>query len=185
LDHISYEQFGVNFVRHAVTAERIRASLVEQSGDNVDVGPTPAGPGGIATATSTGRIGDIRVTPEPGDLMRFKAVIPIELELEVKLGPVANRYKGLVEVPLSLTVRTAQPLNIVIEISQINGSDVRVDLRSMSAGADMLQKVGNIDAEVKAQVARTVNERMDTEKARAARVIDVAALVEESWNSPP
>lgn len=92
---MSYEQFGVNFVRHAVTAERIAASIAEQSGDRVDVGPIPAGPGGIATATSTGRIGDITVTPEPGDLLRFRAVLPIQLDHEVKLGPVAKRYDAL------------------------------------------------------------------------------------------
>ncbi|MEA2452903.1 MAG: hypothetical protein QOG04_1613 [Actinomycetota bacterium] len=179
---MSYEQFGVNFVRHAVTAERIRASIADQSGTDVNVGPIAAGPGGIATATSTGTIGEVRVTPDPGDLLKFKAVLPIDLDLEVKLGPVSNRFKGLVEVPLALTVHAAQPLTLVIEISPVTPSDVRVDLRPASAGADMLQKIGNIDAEVQAQVARTVNDRMNTDQAKAARVIDIATQVDESWD---
>ena len=180
-EYISYEQFGVNFVRHAVTAERIAASITEQAGATIDEGPTPAGPGGIATATSTGRIGTVRVIPNPGDLVRFDAVLPIELDLEVKLGPVANRFRGLVEVPLRFTVHVAQPLMLVIEIAPVVGNEVRVDMRSTSVGTDVLQRVGNIEAEVQGQVARIVNQKMSTDQAKAARIIDVGALVDESW----
>lgn len=180
-EYISYEQFGANFVRHAVTAERIAASITEVAGDTIEEGPTPAGPGGIATATSTGRIGTVRVVPNPGDLVRFDAVLPIELDLEVKLGPVGNRYRGLVEVPLKLTVHVARPLMLVIEIAPVAGNEVRVDMRSTSVGGDVLQRVGNIDAEVQGQVARIVNQKMSTDKAKAARTIDVGALVDESW----
>jgi hypothetical protein len=180
-EYISYEQFGVNFVRHAVTAERIAASIADVAGDKIDVGPTPAGPGGIATATSTGRIGTVRVTPSPGDLLGFDAVLPIELDLQVKLGPVSNGFRGLVEVPLKFTVHVADPLTFVIEVAPVVGKDIHVDLRSTGLGGDLLQQAGNLDGEVQGQVARMVNERMNTEKAKAARVIDVGALIEESW----
>ena len=181
MDYISYEKFGVNFVRHAVTTERVAASIADTAGDRVDVDPMPAGPGGFATASATGHIGTVRVTPDPGEMLRFLAVLPIDLDLEIRFGPVTNRFTGLVEVPLSLTVRTAEPLTIAIDISPVTPSDIRVDLRSTSPGADMLQKVGNIDAEVQGHVARVVNERLASEKARAARIIDVAAQVDESW----
>ena len=181
-EYISYEQFGANFVRHAVTAERIAASITDIAGESIDVGPTPAGPGGIATATSTVRIGTVRVTPHPGDLVSFDAVLPIDLDLEVKLGPVVNTFRGLVEVPLRFTVNVAQPLTFAIEAAPVVGNDIKVDLRSTSFGADILQQVGNIDAEVRGQVARMVNERMSTEKEKAARTIDVGALIDESWS---
>src|SRR5687767_5959325 len=126
-DYISYEQFGVNFVRNAVTAERIAASITETAGATIEEGPTSAGPGGIATATSTGRIGTVRVTPRPGDLLGFDAVLPIELDLEIKVGPISNRYRGLVEVPLKMTVHVAQPLSLVIEIAPVVAADVQVD----------------------------------------------------------
>ncbi len=182
MDYISYEKFGVNFVRYAVTTERVAASLAETAGDRVDVEPMPAGPGGIATASATGRIGTIRVTPDPGELVRFLAVLPIDLDLEIRFGPVTNHFKGLVEVPLSLTVRTAEPLTIVIDINPVTPSDVKVDLRSTSVGADVLQKVGNVDAEVQGHVARVVNKRLVSEQAQAARIIDVAAQV-GSWGN--
>lgn len=181
MDYISYEKFGVNFVRHAVTAERVAASLTEMAGDRVEVGPTAAGPGNIASATATGRIGAVRVTPDPGELVRFMAVLPIDLDLDVRLGPVSNRFTADVEVPLALTVRTAEPLTLVIDINNVTPSDVRVTLRSTSVGGDVLQRVGNMEAEVQTEVARTVNARLISKEARVARIIDVAALVEKSW----
>lgn len=181
-EYMSYEQFGVNFISHAVTAERIKASITGLTGSDIVSGPNPAGPGGIASARSVGRVGEVRVVPEPDDLVRFRAVLPIDLDLEIRLGPVTNTFKGLVEVPLSLTVHARQPLTIQIEIRPVTGSDVQADIRPVGAGADLLKRVGNVDGEVRAEVARIVNEKMNTEDAKAARVIDVAALVEDSWS---
>lgn len=180
MDYISYERFGVNFVRHAVTAERVQASLTDMAGDKVDVGPMPAGPGNIATVRADGRIGEITVDHDPGDLIRFHALLPIALDLEVKIGPVPNRFTGTVEVPLVMQVRTAHPLFIVIDVNPITPSDVRVTLRSETVGGDVLQRVGNMEAEVQSQVARTVNARLISKEAEKSRVIDVAAQIEES-----
>lgn len=183
MDYISYETFGANFVRYAVTPERIATSMTRVAGDSVDVGPMAAGPGGIATVTATGRIGviDVRPDPAPGDQLRFTATLPIDLDLEVKLGPVGNRYSGEVKVPLAMTVRAAAPLTLVIDITPVTPRDVVVDLRSLSVGGDVIQRVGNMDAEVQAQVAKVVNERVNSDRAMETRVIDVAALVDESW----
>ena len=183
-EFLSYEQFGVNFVRHAVTAERIKASITGLAGDDIVSGPNPAGPGGIATATSTGRIGEVRVLPEPGDLVRFRAVLPIDLDLDIKLGPISNRFKGLVEVPLVMTVHISHPLTLVIETRPVTGNEISVDIRPTSAGADLLKRVGDIDAEVKAEVARIVNEKMNTPAAREQREIDIAELIDRSWDGP-
>ena len=181
-DYMSYEQFGVNFIHHAVTADRIKASITGLAGKDIVSGPSPAGPGGIASAKAVGRIGEVRVAPHPGDLVSFRALLPIDLDLEIRLGPVSNAYKGLVEVPLSLTVHVVQPLTIQIEIKPITGSDVQVDMRPANAGADLLKRVGDIDSEVRGEVARIVNEKMDTKEARASRIIDVAVLIEDSWD---
>ena len=179
-DYISYERFGVNFVRHAVTAERIKASITGLTADEIVSGPSPAGPGGIATAKSVGRIGEVRVVPEPGDLLRFKAVLPIEMDLDIKLGPVSNRYKGLIEVPVLMTVQITEPLTIVIEVNQVHGNDIQADIRPTNVGADLLSRVGNIEGEVRAEVARLVNDQMNTEKARESRIFDIAELIESA-----
>ena len=182
-EFISYEKFGVNFVGYAVTAERIKESITGLTTEEIVSGPNPAGPGGIATAKSVGRIGEVRVLPEPDDLLRFRAVLPIELDLDIKLGPVSNRYKGLIEVPVLMTVRIADPLTIVIEVSQVHGNEIKADIRPANVGADLLSRVGNIEGEVKAEVARLVNEKMNSPAAKESRVIDVAELIDRAYQA--
>ncbi len=186
MQFISYEQFGVRFVAQAVTEERVAASIGETAGRGVDVGPMPAGPGGLAEVRVTGSIGDPQVTKKEGQLLEFQAVLPIDLRLQVQLALTRHDYEAGVRVPLQLTVRTAEPLLLVIEVADVNPADVEVDLRASGSAASLLQRVGDMEAEVKKQVARTVNERMTSERARQAREIDVLRLIEESSpGSPP
>ncbi len=145
-DYMSYEQFGVNFVRHAVTAERIEASITGLAGTDIVWGRAGQGREG-SRRQHTGRIGSVRVVPEPDDLVRFCAVLPIDLDLDIKIGPISNRYKGLVEVPLSLSVHVPQPLTIVIEIKPVQANEIQVDVRPANTGADLLSRVGDIDSE--------------------------------------
>lgn len=180
MDRISYERFGVNFVERAVTAERIAEALTGSAGGAFRIGPMASGPGGIAVAEATGRAGVVEVERLPGSQVQFAAKLPIVLDLEIKVAAVPQRYRGNIEVSLSLSVHTADPLWLLIEVEPVTGSDVSVDLRSEGGVGGMLQRIGNIDEEVRGQVVKVVNERISAPEARATREIDVAALVDRS-----
>ena len=180
MDLISYEQFGVNFVAAAVTVERIEGAIGETSGDPVDVGPMPAGPGGIATVRATGQVGTPVVHKLEGPTLKFDAVLPIELQLDITVAAVPQRFSGEVEVPLSLSVHTAAPLTLLIEVAPVVPREIRVDLASSGLGAGVIQKVGNVDDEVRKQVAKVVNDRIGSERARASRVIDVGEMIQDA-----
>lgn len=180
VDRISYEQFGVNFVEAAVTVERIEEAIGETSGDPVDVGPMPAGPGGIATVKATGQVGFPVVHKIEGPTIKFHATLPIDLQLDITVAAVPQRYTGEVEVPLSLSVHTVSPLTLVIDVKPVVARDIKVDLASSGLGAGMLQRVGNVDDEVRKQVAKVVNERIGSDKAQASRVIDVGRMIENA-----
>ena len=182
MNYISYERFGVNFVNHAVTPERVKAAVMDTAGRPLQIGPMPAGPGGIAIVTASGHIGMAEVEKLEGHDVAFTARLPIELELEVKLAGIPQKYKGEIEVRLSLTVRTAEPLWLLIEVAEVTGDDVTVSLQPEGVTAEFLQRAGNMDAEVRSQVVRMVNERIDSEKARSTREIDVAALMERAMS---
>jgi hypothetical protein len=177
---ISYEQFGINFVSTAVTAERVKAAVAEVAGDSFKIGPFSAGPAGVAVVTAEARIGVAEIQNLLGSVLKFDAILPIGLDLEVRLATVPHRYTGAIRVPLSLSVRTVEPLSLLIEVEPVVPGHVTVDLRSEGMSAGVLQRVGNIDGEVRKQVARVVNERLDSEHARASREIDVAALIEKA-----
>lgn len=180
VDFISYEQFGVRFVSHAVTPERVASFIGNTAGDEFEMGPMSAGPGGIAGVKAVGRIGAAEVARSPDDLLKFVATLPIDLELEVKLAGARHRYRGDVRVPLRLTVRTAEPLMLVIEVGPVAPADVDLQLRAAGAAAGMLQRMGDMDSEVRKQVARAVNERVSSDRARKGREIDIRALISKT-----
>lgn len=186
MQFITYEQFGPRFVASAVTEERVAASIAETAGRSVEEGPMPAGPGGLAEVRVNGVIGDPQVTKKTGEVLGFQAVLPIDLSLQVQLALTHHDFAADVRVPLQLTVRTAEPLLLVIQVADVNPADVDVDLRASGSAAALLQRFGDMESEVKKQVARTVNKRMTSASALAAREIDVLKLIEESSpDSPP
>jgi hypothetical protein len=46
------------------------------------------------------------------------------------------------------------------------------------------RRVGDVDAEVRRQVTRVVNDRIDSEAARRARTIDILPLIDVAWRPP-
>lgn len=181
MQEISYEQFGSNFVTHAVTPHRVVDAIRQIAGEVIEVGPMPAGPAGVAQVTAVGRVGDPEVTTTVADLLTFTAILPIDLDLEVILALATNRYSGRMKVSLTLTVRTAEPLILVIDVEPLAADDIKVDLQAAGIAASVLQKIGDMENEIKRVVARTVNERVASDEARAAREIDLLALIEKAW----
>jgi hypothetical protein len=174
---ISYEEFGINFVSLAVTPERVEEAVAKTAGDGFRIGPIAAGPGGIAVVSADGTIAEVRVDRIDGPMLRYQATLGIDLNLEVRLAGVPHRYRGEIEVPLSLVVQTADPLSLVIEVRPVSAADVSVDLRSAGISASVLQRVGNMQEEVRKQVVDTVNRRVSSEDARRSRHFDIASML--------
>ena len=135
MNFISYEQFGVNFVALAVSEERVKASVADVAGDSFHIGPMGAGPGGVAVVQADGDIGSPVVEEVPGPPLKYTAKLPITLNLEVRLAAMPQRYRGDIVVPLSLSVRTAEPLMLLIEVEPVVPRDVNLDLRSSGMSA--------------------------------------------------
>ncbi len=178
---ISYERFGIEFITRAVTPERVAGAIRQIAGDAIEVGPMGAGPAGVAQVKATGRLGEAIVTTVPDDLLTFDAVIPIELDLEVLLALARHRYHGEMEISLRLTVRTAEPLILIIHVAELAPADVTISLQAAGMAASVLQRIGDMENEIKKVVARTVNERVHSDEAKAQREIDLLAIIEKAW----
>jgi hypothetical protein len=171
-------------VAHVVTPERVAATIERLAGEELAVGPMQAGPGGAASVMATGRIGPIR--PQivlTRERLSFDAVIPIELNLDVRVAAVSNRYRGNVEVPLRLDVRAIAPVMLVIDVDTVTAADVRVELEAEGLRARFLQRIGDVDEEVRRAVADMVNERLASKEAQEARVYDILGYVDQSFGS--
>jgi hypothetical protein len=186
-EHISFDQFGRNFMREVVTAERVAATIASVVGDRIEVGPMAAGPRDAAQATLRGRLVDVDVSSADdaaavdGEVMRFTALVRIDCTLSVKAPVLNKRYRGTLTIPLVLHVRTAPPVRLVIDVDPPSPPDIGVELESGNRSGRLIQVLGNIDGEVRTQAAAEVAQRVESPEARGKREINVLAMVDEVW----
>ena len=180
---MTYREFGHRFIELAVTPERVARTIVAVAGDRLDIGPLRAGPADSATVTGTGRIGAPTVEPvDAGEWLAFLATLPVELDLDVVVAGASHRYDGSLAVPLHLTVRTAAPLRLVVDIAAPHARDIRVELRAAGLRSKALRAAGNIDAQVRRHAARIVRQRLADDATAAVRAIDLLPLIDAAWN---
>jgi hypothetical protein len=177
----TYEQFGVDFIRLAVTDERLAQALTSVAGDHIRVGPMAVGPGNAATVDAEGRIGAPRVERGDDVPLVFRAALPVELSLDVKVAGVNHHYDARLTVPLDLTVRTAEPITIVIDVARVSSRAIEVRLRAEGMRAKVLSRLGNVDDEIRRHVARFVREKVDSPEGIAARRIEILPLIDRAW----
>ncbi|MBV8159404.1 MAG: hypothetical protein JO265_00625 [Acidimicrobiia bacterium] len=182
-DDISFEQFGRNFMREVVTAERVRATIAAVVGERIEMGPMAAGPRDAASASVRARLADVDVSPGSthGDALRFSALVRLECTLAVKASVIDKRYRGTLTIPLQLEVRTASPLRLVIDVQPPTPGDIGVELGSKDRSGRLIQVLGNIDGEVRHRAAAEVARRVEAPEARRHRQIDVLAMVDDVW----
>lgn len=181
MTEISYEQFGVNFIDTAVTEERLAAALVAVAGDVIRVGPMAVGPGNAATVEAEGHIGAPEVERRAGVPLRFTATLPVTLSLDVKLAGVNHHYDARLAIPLALTIRTAEPITLVIDVDRVSSRHVEVQLRADGMRARVLSRLGNVEDEIRRQVARFVRERVDGPAGEGARRIEILPMIDRAW----
>jgi len=184
-EHIRFDQFGHNFMREVVTAERVAATIATVVGERIEVGPMAAGPRDAARATLRGKLADVDVSladgPEDGEAMRFTALVRLNCTLAVKAPILDKRYRGTLTIPLLLHVRTASPVRLVIDVEPPDAADIGVELEAKDRSGRLIQVLGNIDGEVRTRAAAEVARRVEAPEARRHREIDILAMVDDVW----
>jgi len=179
---ITYAEFGERFFLHAVTEGRIVRALRGIAGEPIKFGPIGAGPGRIAKVSASGTVGEAGADPVPGDLVAFRLRIPVDLALEIALGPDHSRYKADVEVGIDIRALAVDQLRVLIDVTPPTSKDVELDLRADGVRADILGRVAGIDREIRRFIAKYVGREIDKPHIREARDIDVAARIDGAYN---
>jgi hypothetical protein len=182
---ISYEQFGVNFIANAITPERVGSTLKAVSGDVIEVGPMPVGPANAATVVAIGRIGEPEVVRGGFEPLEFTVTLPADVALDVKVAGANHHFDARLRIPLHLTIRTAEPLDVVIDVARVSAQHVDVDMRATGVRAKVIQRLGNAEVELRRHVARFVRDRVDDPAGQKARRIALLPLIDEAWNPDP
>lgn len=182
MEHSSYEAFGAAFFTRAVTAERVASTVSRVAGSHINVGPLKVGPGGLAEASAVGTVKTIAARQVATHPIKHEVTIPVSLALEVVLAGQNHSFSG----ELTLTLRIAalavlEPLQIVIDIEPLTAADVSVKTRASGLQGRILQRVGNMDEEIRDQVLRVVGNLLESPDAQAVRVINVGDMIDDVW----
>ncbi|WP_067816935.1 hypothetical protein [Nocardia inohanensis] len=179
--YITYEEFGRRFLEYAASTERILGAFEKLTGEAFDFGPIGLGPGRIAKLSATVRLGQPRLDREVDQHISFDLVIPLDVDLLIDLS--VDRYPFHVDgtIHLHLTVRTAEPLRVIIEIDEPQPSNVRINVASASRRGELLRILASVDMEIRRFVSKYIAAEICKPNIQAATDIDVAGRLDAAW----
>ncbi len=179
---VTYAEFGENFVVATVSPERVSSAIRRIAGDTVELGPLRAGPGGAATVRAKGTIGEPRTEELDTDLLSFSVRLPVELHLDVRVGT-STAFDATGEIELHLTVLTLDPPALMIEVDPVEPSHVHFEIRSKGFQARVLERAGDVEGELRRQVAAFVNQQVASPDARRYACVELMPLIESAWET--
>lgn len=182
-EYVSYEKWGADFFRAAVTAARVHSGVAALAGRPLDFGPVGAGPGKIARISATGAIGEPSIAPVDSEALAYRVVIPVVLDFELGLPDGVHRFHATLEVPVVLTARALTGLRIYIDVDPPTAGDVVAEMRADGLRATLVQWLVPIEAELRRFVATYVAREVMKPEIADARVIDVAGAIDRAWSS--
>ncbi|RNL65050.1 hypothetical protein EFK50_03490 [Nocardioides marmoriginsengisoli] len=182
-EFVSYEQWGLDFFAEAVSQERILGAVNNIAGQPIDFGPIGVGPGKIAKVRAFGEIGEASAVRLTGPQISYRVELPVTLTFEVNLQVETHTFHAELLVPLTLTARALDGVRIFISIDPPRSSDVQVKVQAEGIRATIMQRVVNIEGELRTFVAKYVARETTKPHIEAARLIDVSAAIDKAWGS--
>ncbi|MFD8249825.1 hypothetical protein [Nocardia sp. NPDC059691] len=180
-DSISYADFGRRFLEYAASEARIAGAFDQLTGSAFDFGPIGVGPGRLAKVTAQVRLGSSRLSRRDDETITFELIILLEVDLLLHLAVDRHRFHVQGTVHLHLTVRTAAPLRVVIDIAEPRSADVHVDVAAATRRGQLLRVLAGVDHEIRRFVARYISAEIRKPHIAAVRDIDVAQRLDEAW----
>lgn len=178
---VSYEQWGADFFAEAVSGERILGAVNNLAGQPIDFGPMGVGPGRIAKVRAFGAIGAATAERVEGPEITYRVELPVELTFELNLQVETHTFHAELLVPLVLRARAVRGVRVLIDVTPPHSSEVQVRVQAEGIRASIMQRVANVEGELRRFVARYVAREVSKPHVEAARLIDVAAAIDRAW----
>ncbi|BCK53346.1 hypothetical protein [Nocardia wallacei] len=179
--HLSYEEFGRRFLLYAASEQRIAGAFAQLTGAAFDFGPIGVGPGRLAKVSAQVQLGEPRLERDVGDLIEFDLAIPLGVDLLLDLALDRHNFQVDGFVHIHLTVRTAEPLRVLIDIAEPRPGDVRINVATATRRGQLLRILASVDHEIRRFVARYIAKEIRKPHIAAVRDIDVAARLDAAW----
>ncbi|MCW2854730.1 MAG: hypothetical protein JWR52_345 [Marmoricola sp.] len=182
-DFVSYQQWGLDFFAEAVSVDRILGAVNNIAGQPIDFGPMGVGPGKIAKVRAYGQIGEASAVRIDAPEIAYRVELPVSLTFEVNLQVETHVFHAELLVPLTLTARALDGVRIFISIDPPRSSEVEVRVQAEGLRASIMQRVVNIEGELRRFVATYVARETSKPHIEEARLIDVSAAIDRAWSS--
>ncbi len=182
-EFVSYQQWGLDFFAEAVSRDRILGAVNNIAGQPIDFGPIGVGPGKIAKVRAYGEIGAATATRLDGALIAYRVELPVSLTFELNLQVETHTFHAELLVPLTLTAQAVEGVRIFITIDPPRSSDIGVSVKAEGIRASIMQRVANVEGELRRFVAKYVARETSKPHIEEARVIDVSAAIDKAWGS--
>ena len=174
---ISYAEFGHNFIRYVVTADRLR-SEIETVLKALIEGSVRKFPADLLVASYVFQLSDVDVHPITNKLpdVSFVMLLSGDLKLEVKLLNLRLKFTLGVEIKLHLDVRTYQPLTLKLTLHPVTDADIRTEVDGHGLPSGVLERLRIVGPIVRDEIVQEVNARIASPELVAATEIDVLHL---------
>jgi hypothetical protein len=182
-EFVSYEQWGADFFAEAISGARILGAVNNIAGQPIDFGPIGVGPGKIAKVRAFGAIGSATAERIDSDQISYRVDLPVDLTFELNLQVETHTFHADLLVPLTLTARALDGVRVYIDVAPPRSADVQVQVQAEGIRASIMQRVANIEGELRRFVARYVAREVAKPHIEAARLIDVAAAIDRAWST--
>ena len=178
---VTYQEWGADFFAEAVSSERILGAVNNLAGQPIDFGPMGVGPGRIAKVRAFGAIGAATAERVEGPEIVYRVELPVELTFELNLQVETHTFHAELLVPLVLRARAVRGVRVLIDVTPPRSSEVQVRVQAEGIRASIMQRVANVEGELRRFVSRYVAREVSKPHVEAARLIDVAAAIDRAW----
>lgn len=179
---LTYEEFGVNFVRRVLHEQRVMESIDRLLGEKIELGPMGAGPGRVfAKARATGWFHDTHGHEVVDDLLVYRVYLPVLVDFEIEIAKDVHRFRAEVIIPLTLTVRVEAPLTIIWDIALPTEDEVTITVETDKRRSAALQRMTGLDAELRRFLVRVIEKELDKPHVRKATRIEMGSVIDAAW----
>ena len=174
---ITYAEFGHNFVRYVVTAERLRGEIETVLKAMIE-GSVRKFPADLLVASYIFQLQDVDVQPIVNKLpdVSFVMLLAGDLGLEVKLLNLKLKFTLKVEIRLHIDVRTYAPLNLKLILHPVKDSQIGTEVDGHGLPSEVLENLRIVGPIVRDEIVREVNARIASPELVADTNIDVLQL---------
>lgn len=183
VEFVSYADWGIDFFADAISEERLLGAVNDLAGRPIDLGPIGVGPGRLAKVRAHGRIGEAMAEPRFGEEIAYRVELPVDLTFELNLQVETHVFHAQLLVPLTLTAKAVRGVRIHIEVTPPTPEEVEVTVRAEGFRASIVQRVANVEGELRRFVSRYIAREITKPEVARARTIDVSGAIDRAWAS--